>query len=226
MHRAYPTAYIITMGSDLLFAREVDSTEFRGVAALTSYPLLPSGQDWTRQIENVPQHAHRVFGAYTMEGAYLAGRFLITDPGVSAEESRSGQAFRHPAKPDLPHYALPFWESAGNGEAEIAEPATWLAVIGREGYWPLATLKDTLGNTPHFSSLAVVERARNKPAANRKDEGPPQHLSLTGSWRFICVLAMVMFGSALTSRAATDGIARTWACLCTSRDCRAGADQL
>lgn len=191
MHRAYPTAYIITAGSDLLFGREVDSTEFRGVVSLSSFPLLPRGQDWTLQIENVPQHAHRVFGAYTMEGAYLASRFLMTDPGVSADEARSHQPFRHKAKADIPDYALPFWES-GSGSTET-EPATWLAVIGRDGYWPLATLKDTLGNTPRFSNLAVVERAQNKSARNPRDEVRGQTLSLTGSWRFMCVLALLMF---------------------------------
>lgn len=192
MHRAYPTAYIITTGSDLLFAREVDSTEFRGVVSLSSFPLLPRGQDWTRQIENIPQHAHRIFGAYTMEGAYLAGRFLITDPGVSPEESTLHQPFRHQAKPDIPDYALPFWES-GDG-SELSEPATWLAVIGRDGYWPLATLKDTLGNTPRFSNLALVERARNKPTSTTDDVVRRPTMSLTGSWRFVCVLALVLFG--------------------------------
>ena len=192
LHRAYPTAYIITTGSDLLFAREVDSTEFRGVVSLSSFPLLPRGQDWTRQIQDLPQHAHRVFGAYTMEGAYLAGRFLITDPGVSPGESRSHQPFRHQAKPDIPDYALPFWETAdGIGSSE---PATWLGVIGRDGYWPLATLKDTLGNTPRYSNLALVERARNKPANSPEDELRRQTLSLTGSWRFMCVLALLLFG--------------------------------
>ncbi len=193
MHRAYSTAYIVTMGSDLLFAREVDSTEFRGVAALSSFPLLPRGQDWTRQIENIPQHAHRVFGAYTMEGAYLASRFLITDPEVTPEETKSRQPFIHRAKRDIPDFALPFWESA-SGESQFTQPATWLTVIGRDGYWPLATLKETLGNTPRFSSLAVVKRAEDKPAPRPADQVRPQTLSLTGSWRFVCVLSLLVFG--------------------------------
>jgi len=188
MRRAYPTAYIVTMGSDLLFGREVDSTEFRGVVSLSSFPLLPRGQDWTRQIENVPQHAHRIFGAYTMEGTYVASRFLISDPGVSPNES---QPFRHPAKPDIPDYALPFWE---RGSGADSQPATWLAVIGRDGYWPLATLRDTLGNAKRFSNLAVVERSREKSAGRPDDEIPPQRLSLTGSWRFLCVLAILLCG--------------------------------
>ena len=41
-HRSYPEARIVTIGSDLLFRREVDTTEFRGVMALSNYPLLPT----------------------------------------------------------------------------------------------------------------------------------------------------------------------------------------
>jgi len=43
------------------FGREIDSTEFRGVVALTAFPLLPRGQDWTAGTGNNPRHAHRVF---------------------------------------------------------------------------------------------------------------------------------------------------------------------
>jgi hypothetical protein len=193
MHRAYPTAYIITTGSDLLFAREVDSTEFRGVVALSSFPLLPRGQDWTQQVQNVAQHAHRVFGAYTMEGVYLAARFLITDPAVAPDESKLQGPFIHPAKPDIPDYALPFWDST-HGVEGVAQPATWLAVIGRDGYWPLATLRETLGNSPRFSSLAVVERSPNPQPRNPQDWIARQRFSLPSSWRFFCVLAVLLFG--------------------------------
>ena len=193
MHRAYPTAFIIAMGSDLLFAREVDSTEFRGVIALSTFPLLPRGQDWTLQVRNVPQHAHRVFGAYTMEGAYLAGRFLITDPGTTPDETRSQAPYIHPAKADIPDYALPFWERSSEGEPAHAGPATWLTVIGRDGYWPLATLTETLGNSPRFSNLAVVEKSPDLPARNPMDQARRQRLSLSASWRFFCIIALLMF---------------------------------
>ena len=72
LHRADPEVFIITLGSDMLFTREIDSTEFRGVMALTTFPLLPRGQDWTQNIAILPQHAHRVFGSDIMEGVYLA----------------------------------------------------------------------------------------------------------------------------------------------------------
>jgi hypothetical protein len=192
LHRAYPSAYIVTMGSDLLFGREVDSTEFRGVTALSSFPLLPRGQDWTQQVENTPQHAHRTFGSYTMEGSYLAARFLITDPKVTLEETHSGKPFVHPAKPDIPDYAFPFWDK--QTEEPNSQPATWLSVIGRDGYWPLATLNEPLENTKRFSNLALVENSRNQPAPGAQNSQRRPQLSLSSSWRFFCVLALLVFG--------------------------------
>ena len=194
LHRAYPTAYIVTMGSDLLFTREIDSTEFRGVVSLSTFPLLPRGQDWTKQIESVPQHAHRVFGSYTMEGDYLAARFLTTDPGVTKEESDRQYTYKHEPKPDIPDYAPPFWDSP-TGKGDESKPATWLAVIGRDGYWPLAILNDPAEDDSHFSNLAVVKRPpKARPPTAPGDKPLKEKLTLSGSWRFCCVLALLAFG--------------------------------
>ncbi len=193
LHRAYPSAYIVTMGSDLLFAREVDSTEFRGVVSLSSFPLLPRGQDWTWQTEAVPQHAHRIFGSYTMEGSYLAARFLITDPPATLEETRSQTPFKHPAKADIPDFTPPFWD-VPTGEGVESQPATWLSVIGRDGYWPLAILKKTSGDAPRFFNAATVL----KPVVQNRGEVVNQPhrelLSLSISWRLCCVLAFLGLG--------------------------------
>jgi hypothetical protein len=40
-HHAFPEGRVITVGSEILFTRELDSAEFRGSMALTNYPLLP-----------------------------------------------------------------------------------------------------------------------------------------------------------------------------------------
>lgn len=190
LHRAYPTAYIVTIGSDLLFAREVDSTEFRGVVSLSSFPLLPRGQDWTKQIAAVPQHAHRIFGSYTMEGCYLAARFLITDPPATVEEMRSQAPFRHPAKPDIPDFAPPFWD-VPSGAGGDSQPATWLSVIGRDGYWPLAILKETSGTAPRFFNAAVVQKPSAADLAKAAVQPHKEILSLSSSWRLCCVLAFL-----------------------------------
>ncbi|HEY1985135.1 MAG TPA: hypothetical protein VGG85_06985 [Terracidiphilus sp.] len=196
LHRAYPTAYIVTMGSDLLFGREVDSTEFRGVIALSTFPLMPRGQDWTKQIVGVHQHAHRVFGSYTMEGTYIAARFIITDPKVTWQQlynaAVSKKHLTHPSKSDIPDYASPFWDSPFGAGSE-AEPATWLSVIGRDGYWPVAILKETLGNSPPQPSLAGVERIPQNQQEKLAEGLPIEKLSLSSSWRLCCVTALLAF---------------------------------
>jgi len=204
IHRAYPDAYIAMVGTDMLFGREVDSTEFRGVVALSSFPLLPRGQDWTMQTsaaDLVPQHAHRVFGSDIMEGVYLAARFLTTDCEVREDLDDCGkktlQSFVHPSKPDLPDYAEPFWEN----EPQQLSASTWMSVIGRDGYWPVEVLKEPyFEDRPVASNLTKVSRPHDISGnAGRTATG---WFSLSTAWKFVCFLAVLL--------ACTHGIASTW----------------
>jgi hypothetical protein len=198
LHRAYPDLFIVTMGSDLLFGREVDSTEFRGIVALTTFPLLPRGQDWTKQISKLPQHAHRVFDSDIMEGVYLAARFLTTDYGRGNDPAcENGSPHNpavdcrnsvHPPKEDIPDYAKPFWDRDPAQET----PSTWLSVIGREGYWPLAVL-----DAPYKKlELQGVNLAQVKKPAEPITATPEYRtsgFSLSSAWKFVCSLSMLMF---------------------------------
>lgn len=189
LHRAYAGAFIVTMGPDILFGREIDSTEFRGVAALTAFPLLPRGQDWTAITNSKRRHAHRIFGSATMEAAYLATRFLITDPPTHRFEERP---YIHLADADIPDYGPPIWELDRPKNAvdrpQPSKPSTWLSVIGRGGYWPLAVLKDT--PSPLRSNLASV--MATKDAAKQSDgDSTTLKFSLSPVWKLCCVLAVL-----------------------------------
>ncbi len=198
LHRANPEVFIVTMGSDMLFTREIDSTEFRGVMALTTFPLLPRGQDWTQQIANLPQHAHRVFGSDIMEGVYLASRFLTTDdqsggnpacghdPPSNASSDRPHCIDR--TKEDIPDYAQPFW----NRDPNHGAPATWLSVVGREGYWPLAILETPYKQLQSQAlNLARVTRPAGSGSSNGKNV--PGVFTLSSSWKFTCFLGILAF---------------------------------
>jgi len=161
-HRAYPQARIVTMGADLLFRREVDSTEFRGTMALSDYPLLPRAQHWSmlsQATEPPHEHSHRIFDSY-VEGMYVAGRYLIGDdrPEISKVEERSGlpRPIRLPLREATPDYADPFWLHDQSGPPREAHPPTWLSVVGRDGYWPIAVLNErtTRDLTKQFSRNA------------------------------------------------------------------------
>jgi hypothetical protein len=198
LHRAYAGAFIVTMGPDLLFGREIDSTEFRGVAALTAFPLLPRGQDWTALTNPTPRHAHRVFGSATMEAAYLATRFLITDPTTHSGEERD---YIHPIPPraDIPDYGPPIWESDrmkdSAGQPEPSRPSTWLSVVGRGGYWPLAVLNEPFTSDPKHSplrsNLASVLAAKQNPTKQSDGEDTILKFYLSPAWKLCCVLTVL-----------------------------------
>jgi hypothetical protein len=187
-HRAYPAAYLVTTGTDMLFGREIDSTEFLGVLALSNYPLMPRGQDWTLQTNHVPQHAHRAFGSYTMEGTYLATRFLIRDDAPTSNQ-REGvlRLHLHPGQEGIPDYSPPFWDST----VKEVKPSTWLAVVGRGGYWPLALLDQSSHSNPKiFSNLAIISGVPNQ----QPSKSTPWQLTLSAPWRFACLLTLLAVG--------------------------------
>jgi hypothetical protein len=197
LHRAYPEAYIVMMGSDMLFGREVDSTEFRGVMALSPFPLLPRGQDWTMQTSSaqlLPQHAHRIFGSDIMEGVYLAARFLTTDCEVREDLQSCGrstlQTFIHRPKPDLPDYAEPFWEN----EPTQLSASTWLSVLGKGGYWPVAVLKE-----PFFKGESVASNLTkvSRPPDSSENRGRTAlgWFTLSSAWKFFSFLALLLIGA-------------------------------
>jgi hypothetical protein len=178
LHRAYPEAFIVTMGPDILFGREIDTTEFRGVATLSAFPLLPRGQDWTLGNDPMARHAHRVFSSGSMEGAYLAVRFLLPDQGAGQEDTRN----HLPPKQGLPDYGPPFWVQ---GERE---PVTWLSIIGRDGYWPVAVLQKPYSPNGEKAQDLI---SNLQPVQAPTLTGPLpvwMRFSLSPAWKFCCAL--------------------------------------
>ena len=145
-HRAYPEGRIVTVGSDLLFRREIDTTEFRGVLALSNYPLLPKAQHWAhlsaRSDDASPiPHTHRIPDS-TMEGVYLAARYLFDGDAPQQPFTGREDPLILPFKEDLPDYADPFWMHQPSDTFTTVRAPVWLAVVGRDGYWPMAVLND------------------------------------------------------------------------------------
>jgi hypothetical protein len=143
-HRAYPEGRIVTVGSDLLFRREIDTTEFRGVLALSSYPLLPREQHWSHvsaRPDDAPPipHTHRIPDSH-MEGIYLAARYLFDSDEPEAAFTGREDPIVLPFKENLPDFADPFWMHAPGDTFKTVQAPVWLSVVGRDGYWPVAVL--------------------------------------------------------------------------------------
>lgn len=125
--RLYPQGRIVIRGADTLFLRERGSSGISGVVMLSSYPLFP--WDWRDWLNPSSDPTHRVFGEETVEGTYIAMRFLvqetfhtkdIPDPldgdaasACSSNDKKStGQCFLPPnSSPlfEIPDYKTPFW---------------------------------------------------------------------------------------------------------------------
>ncbi len=166
LRMAYPQARVVIEGSDLLFRRESGAATLSGIMTLTSYPLLPWGNHWIRADEPSPPpsaknaamqpqwHIHRVFAQEGAEGAYMAARFLLHAKSTNqiADEQAGEGCYANkdhflPPNCDglaLNDYAPPFWAmpTSSGGSQDALRPATWLSVLGKDGYWPVAALND------------------------------------------------------------------------------------
>jgi hypothetical protein len=144
-HRAYPEGRIVTVGSDLLFRREIDTTEFRGVLSLSNYPLLPRNQHWSMLSEKpqpLPGHAHRAFETGTVEATYLAARYLFSSGSELAQPVLGPSFISLPMMESLPEYADPFWLHQPQDIIHESHAPVWLVAVGRDGYWPIAVFSD------------------------------------------------------------------------------------
>jgi hypothetical protein len=171
-HREYPEARIVIVGSDMLLRREIDTTEFRGVLALSSFPLIPRGQHWSKITEDdweVQPHNHLIFEGHAMEGIYIAARYVLTASvpvPVATDPKNYIPPIRLPRSFPTPDYSDPFWFSAANQPFPATHPPTWLAVIGRDGFWPVAVIRDDQDRRDSEFDKLRLEVPRDDPSAD------------------------------------------------------------
>jgi hypothetical protein len=189
LRRSYPEARIVILGADALIRRERDIS-LRGVMTLSTYPLLAWENDWIHP-ELSAKHDHRTFPEDEHEGFYVATRFLFHRLQDLHEFAADAQ--EKPGEPDLSStfappvplsnspadrspaaqldYSPPYWNLTTDTECSVAsnpgcsnhQPATWLSVLGRGNYLPVAVLNDeTL--LDHSEPAAKTLNPQSKPA--------------------------------------------------------------
>jgi hypothetical protein len=117
-----------------------------------------------------------------MESTYLATRFLITDfdPGKP-------KGYIDPMKADIADYRAPFW-GLQNTTGTVA-PSTWLSVIGRDGYWPVAVLTETLSKADSPDSTVSAVTLPGGSATGAAPNPALWNFTLSPAWKFCCGLA-------------------------------------
>jgi hypothetical protein len=136
LRQTYPEGRVVIASSDLLLRRENGAQALSGIMTLTNYPLQAWGYHWTTSAPGPPYlHSHRVFSQEGAEGTYIASRFLLHPIDCAAQ---STETFLPPTCNDLAidDYAPPFWVHS----SEPKRPSTWVSVLGKDGFWPIAAL--------------------------------------------------------------------------------------
>jgi hypothetical protein len=153
---AYPQGRIVVLGADLLLRRESGAARLSGIMTLDTYPLLPWEPHWTRVKGTTSLHSHRVYSQDATEGTYIATRFLIHEPRLKPS---SANGFL-PTDPNLqiPDYSVPFWLDEQISAQGAPPPPTWLSVLGRDNFWPLAAIDETSLPESVHSNPSLIQR--------------------------------------------------------------------
>lgn len=192
--RAYPQGRIVLRGVDTLFLRERGSTGISGVMTLSTYPLIP--WDWRDWLNPSLNPTHRIFGDETVEGTYIATRFLVQEsfkeekhlptplgddlPACSTKDP--GQCFLpinlYPGFL-IPDYKAPFWTVPQHCETDYEEKSKGgggrTTAEGDETckpYFRPATWISVLGRG-NFYPLAAFTKAVSDPSQETKHTEEP-----------------------------------------------------
>jgi hypothetical protein len=194
----YPNARIVTVGSDLLFPREIQDARLHGEMALSTYSLRP-GADHDRT--GTTPHADQVFpspfsaGGFNAMTALLAARLqrdmnnkvrrYLTPSG--AEAGVCGERLNLASNVRLFEYGWPKGSGVEQHEYECAP--LHLMVLGHDGYWPVAVLG--LGG-----NVATGIPAVPVPHGAESERDSTTHV-LPASWRIaqviVCLIGLWFF---------------------------------
>ena len=125
-----PDIRLMIYASDVLFVHGLDTLDFTGMLALSTYPLVSDNLRWSMRSganRTINASTRRFFSSYTAEGVYNATLALLGAAGAAREFS-------------------PASDAAGVKHA----PPAWLTVIGRDGYWPIGIFQ---GDDPFITDI-------------------------------------------------------------------------
>ena len=136
LRTSYPQGRVVITVPDLLFAREDDSL-LHGVLALGNYPLLP-GLDDEAPSQFSSFHEDRLFVSSLSVGEFnaMVGLLAFKDPPLPAN-------FDYVPLAPYAEYAPPTVKrpnSDSNPAPVPRKPFVWLTILGRDGFWPVASL--------------------------------------------------------------------------------------
>jgi hypothetical protein len=178
LRNSYPDAHIATIGSDLLYQRDVDRPNLHGVMSITTYPLLPGIDDEVARVaaSKNASHEDKVFSDNYSAGVFNALLSLVAEASsaVPAEaQKKEAAAFPRERQTIFPQasYAQFGWPVLSHRTSKdvAMTPPLWLTLNGNGGAWPLALLDEdekTNAILKPGSNLGAVQGHANSEAAH------------------------------------------------------------
>lgn len=179
LRRAYPDARIVTDGSDRLFERDRSETGIGGTMSLSTYPLLEIEWPGQRLFNSDTSEGTYIAFRLLLHTQALSenasadptdGCALPPDPGqfdlpphtiIGSLPALPGNC--KPPVP-LPDYGMPSWvipkecvpPASGSNCDAFRRPATWLTVLGRDGFWAIAAMNEsTMSSVPDRGRINI-----------------------------------------------------------------------
>jgi hypothetical protein len=222
LRTAYPEGRVVTIGSDLLFRRELDTSLLYGVLAITPYTLVPGADD---QVSRPPcpqgeesVHFDRIFPSSFSSGTYNAMVSTLESwQAIHAAHPKrdpvSGKYMDLPPSQNYTEYGWP--DIAGNLDraSYLLSPPLTLTVLGHFGYWRLAMLDSDQYDREWNTATAVsgefkakgwkapnqCESKDKKPTPENSDlhamgwQPPGQFLAcVSWEWKFLTILTFAL----------------------------------
>ena len=128
LRSAYPRGRIITLGADMLFAREIEDSRLHGVMALTTYSLTPGVDHKSRGEDNI--HSDLVFPSSNSAGSYNAMKLLLNTE--QADVIPMVHLFEYEWPNSYEHDTI----------QKVRRPPVHLTVLAHDGFWDTALLPD------------------------------------------------------------------------------------
>ena len=206
----FPQGRIVTIGADMLYRREADDPRLHGLLALSTYSLAPAGNH--NFVSYECGHVERIFPSSDAVGNYNAMRSLLNEPApASGTFPADDVCTKEPTKPDLicrhklsqpgptnplqlyqygwvreqcrecdyPQY-FPIAET--DAGCDYCAPPVRLLALGRDQYWPLASLGPFRGQ----------QMASQLPHVSGQVHGKVKAVEIPNSWRVVQLFAIAM----------------------------------
>jgi hypothetical protein len=183
---AYPRGQIVTIGADLLFRREVQDKQLRGVLALSTYSLAPFSNHLFMSYWQ--GNGERIFPSSSEPGVYNALRALRVAAGAPNTTRDRYCALR--AEPELYLYQYGWPDGFRNGtricfpSVLFNRPPVHLLALGGDDFWPVASLGPNLDGAAH-SQLPEIDspQLQQQTPTHLRDHMAPQPVGQLGGAR-------------------------------------------